>query len=73
MEWLQNITLPQSLEHIELLQFMLVISLFIFISFISIIFWGTGLSLFFKVNEKKHLDDKYRRMAKDIIELVTIN
>ncbi len=53
MEWLQNITLPQSLEHIELLQYMLVISLFIFISFISVIFWGTGLSLFFKVYEKK--------------------
>jgi len=73
MEWLQNITLPQSLEHIELLQFMLVISLFIFISFISVIFWGTGLSLFFKVSEKRQLEDKYKRIAKDIIELVTIN
>ena len=73
MEWLQNITLPQSLEHIELLQYLLVISLFIFISFVSIIFWGTGLSAFFKVSEKKYLDDKYRRIAKDIIEIVTIN
>ena len=52
MEWLQNITLPQSLEHIELLHYLLVISLFIFISFVSIIFWGTGLSVYFKVNEK---------------------
>jgi cytochrome c len=73
MEWLQNITLPQSLEHIELLHYLLVISLFIFISFVSIIFWGTGLSVYFKVNEKKYLDDKYRRIAKDIIEIVTIN
>lgn len=73
MEWLQNITLPQSLEHIELLHYLLVISLFIFISFVSVIFWGTGLSVYFKVNEKKYLDDKYRRIAKDIIEIVTIN
>jgi cytochrome c len=73
MEWLQNITLPQSLEHIKLLQFMLVISLFIFISFASVIFWGTGLSVYFKSNEKKHLDDKYGKIAKDIIKLVTIN
>ena len=73
MEWLQNITLPQSLEHIELLYYLLVISLFIFISFVSIIFWGTGLSAYFKMNEKKYLDDKYRRIAKDIIEIVTIN
>jgi len=73
MEWLQNITLPQSLEHIELLHYLLVISLFIFISFVSVIFWGTGLSVYFKVNEKKYLDDKYRRIAKDIIKIVTIN
>jgi len=73
MEWLQNITLPQSLEHIELLYYLLVISLFIFISFVSVIFWGTGLSVYFKVNEKKYLDDKYRRITKDIIEIVTIN
>lgn len=73
MEWLQNITLPQSLEHIELLYYLLVISLFIFISFVSVIFCGTGLSVYFKVNEKKYLDDKYRRIAKDIIEIVTIN
>ena len=73
MEWLQNITLPQSLEHIELLHYLLVISLFIFISFASVIFWGTGLSVYFKSNEKKHLDDKYGKIAKDIIKLVTIN
>jgi len=73
MEWLQNIILPQSLEHIELLHYLLVISLFIFISFVSIIFWGSGLSVYFKVNEKKYLNDKYRRIAKDIIDIVTIN
>ncbi len=73
MEWLQNITLPQSLEHIELLHYLLVISLFIFIPIVSVFFWGTGLSVYFKVNEKKYLDNKYRRIAKDIIEIVTIN
>jgi len=73
MEWLQNISLPQSLEHIELLQYLLVISLFIFISYISVVLWGTGLSVYFKSIEKRTDDEKYKRIAKDIVELVTIN
>ena len=40
MEFLNNFVLPQSAEHIELLHYMLLIVLFLFIPFISIVFGG---------------------------------
>jgi len=69
MDFLKNIALPQSAEHIELLHYLLVLILFIFIPFISMIFGGTGLSLYLK----KDLDENSRKLAKDLIEIVTIN
>jgi len=73
MDFLKNMALPQSAEHIELLHYLLVLILFIFIPFISMIFGGTGLSLYLKRKEKKDLDENSRKLAKDLIEIVTIN
>jgi len=73
MEFLDNIALPQSAEHIELLHYLLIILLFIFIPFISLIFSGTWLSLYFKKKERIELDDNYKKISKDLIELVTVN
>ncbi len=73
MDFLKNIALPQSAEHIELLYYLLVLVLFIFIPFISMIFGGTGLSLYLKRKEKNDLDENSRKLAKDLIELVTVN
>lgn len=73
MEWLKNIALPQSSDHIELLGYMFVIVLVLFITFSSIIFWGTLLSVYFKKKESQRLDVKYRHLSKDIIELVLVN
>ena len=73
MEWLKKIALPQSAEHIELLNYMFVIVLILFTSFSSIIFWGTFLSLYYKRKERKYLASKYRFISKDIIEIVLVN
>src|SRR3989304_1352221 len=73
MEFLKDIALPQSAEHIQLLHYMLILVLFLFVPFISVIFWGTGISLYFKSKEIRELDDNCRKFSKDIIELVTIN
>ena len=67
MDFLKNIALPQSAEHIELLHYLLVLILFIFIPFISMIFVGTGLSLYLKRKEKNDLDENSRKLAKDLI------
>ncbi|GBD87793.1 cytochrome c-551 [bacterium BMS3Abin03] len=73
MEFLKNIALPQSAGDIELLHYMLVLMLFLFIPFISVILWGTVLSVYFKMKEKISLEENHRKISKDIIELVTVN
>jgi cytochrome c len=73
MEFLKDIALPQSAEHIQLLHYMLILILFLFIPFIGAIFGGTAISLFYKKKEKADLDNNCRRLSKDSIELTTIN
>jgi cytochrome c len=73
MEFLDNLVLPQSSEHIELLHYMAMLILSLFVPFISIIFGGASLSLYYR---KKGLDEGnavYLKFAKDIIDLLTIN
>jgi len=73
MEFLKNIALPQSAEHIELLHLLLIIVLFLFVPFICSIFGGTALSLFFKRIRRKSGDERYGKLSKEIMEIVTIN
>ena len=73
MEFLKDLALPQSAEHIQLLHYMLIVILFLFIPFISAIFGGTVLSVFYKRKEKIELDENCRKFSQDIIEIVTVN
>jgi cytochrome c len=45
----------------------------IFIPFVSLIFSGTWLSMYFKKKEKIEHDDNYKKLSRDLIELVTVN
>ena len=73
MEFLNNFVLPQSAEHIELLHYMLLIVLFLFVPFISIVFGGITLSVIYKNKAEKSNDNFYLRLSKDIAEIATIN
>jgi cytochrome c len=73
MEFLNNFVLPQSAEHIELLHYMLLIVLFLFIPFISIVFGGIFLSVVYKYKANKHNNNFYLRLSKDVAEITTIN
>ena len=73
MEFLNNFVLPQSAEHIELLHYMLLIVLFLFVPFISIVFGGILLSVFYKRKGEKLNDSYYLRLSKDITEITTVN
>ncbi len=73
MEFLDKIILPQSAEHIELLHYMMILVLSIFIPFISIIFGGTFLSVYYGSKFKKNNNTHYKIYSKDIIESVTVN
>ena len=73
MEFLNNFVLPQSAEHIELLHYMLLIVLFLFIPFISIVFGGIFLSVIYKKKAEKNNNNFYFRLSKDIAEITTVN
>ncbi len=73
MEFLNNFILPQSSEHIELLHYMLLIVLFLFIPFISMVFGGIILSVYYHRKGEKCNDKFYIRFAKEISEITTIN
>jgi len=73
MEFLNNFVLPQSAEHIELLHYMLLILLFLFLPFISIVFGGIFLSVIYRKKAEKENNNYYIRLAKEIAETTTIN
>lgn len=73
MNFLDKLVLPQSAEHVQLLHYLLMLILFLFIPFISVVFGSTILSLFYKIkgiHESNELDIKF---SKDVIETLTIN
>lgn len=70
MEFLDKLVLPQSAEHIQLLHYMSMLVLFIFIPFISVVFGGTFLSYFFRNRFKKSGNKLFLRFAKDSVQLL---
>lgn len=73
MDFLDKLVLPQSAEHIELLHYMLVLVLALFVPFISIIFGGTFASIYYGKKFRKTNVLFYKKFSKDIIEYVTVN
>lgn len=73
MEFIDSLVLPQSSEHIELLHYILILVMFLFLPFISIVFGGTSLSLYFRKKGIGENNPVYLKFAKDIIDMLTIN
>ncbi len=73
MEFLQNLVIPQSSEHIKLLHYLLMLLLFLFVPFISVVFGGASISLYFKNRGLRESNDRFLRFSKEIIETVTLN
>lgn len=73
MEFLDKLVLPQSAEHIQLLHYMAMLILFLFIPFISVVFGGTILSYFFRRRFNKTGDKLFLRFSRDSVQLLTVN
>ena len=73
MDFFNSLVIPQSADHIKLLHYMLILILFLFIPFISILFGGTILSLFYKGKGNKDNNHLYLRFSKEVAELTTVN
>ena len=73
MDFLDSLVLPQSAEHIELLHYMLILVLALFVPFISIIFGGTFASIHYGKKFRKTKTLYFKKFSKDVIEYVTVN
>lgn len=73
MNFLDNLVLPQSSEHIQLLHYIMILVQFLFIPFISILLIGTVLSVYYRNKGFTEGNKNYLGFAKDIIDIVTIN
>ncbi|MGQ9799263.1 MAG: hypothetical protein ACUVRG_08210 [Ignavibacterium sp.] len=73
MEFLDNLVLPQSAEHIQLLHYMLMLILFLFIPFISVVFGGTFLSFLYKRKFNKEGKKEFLLFARDTIKILPVN
>ncbi len=73
MDFLDKLVIPQSAEHIQLLHYLLILILFLFIPFLSAVFGSTILSLYYKSKGIKESNDIYLKFSRDVIETLTIN
>jgi cytochrome c len=73
MDFLNKLIVHESAQHIHLLHYLLMLSLFLFIPFIGLILGGSTLSFYYKTKGQSSRNNFYIRFAKDIIETVTIN
>ncbi len=73
MEFLKDLVIPQSAVHIKLLHYMLMLNLCLFIPFVSMVFGGTLLSLYYRKRGYDTNNRQFLRFSKDVIEIVTVN
>jgi cytochrome c len=73
MEFLEKFVIPQSSEHLQLLHYLAMLIFFLFIPFISMVFGGTFLSLFYRHKGHKENNKNFLLFSNDIIEVVTIS
>jgi len=73
MDLLDQSVLPQSSHHMLLLRYLLGLTYFLFLPYVSILFGSLCYSLFFRRKADKSGDKIYKRFSKDLIDLITFN
>lgn len=73
MDFLDNLALPQSQHHIELLSYMLMLTYIILMPYLALLLGSTFLSVLFNRKGRVYNNSIYIKFSKDLIDLVTIN
>ena len=73
MEFLNKLVLPQSAEHIQLLHYIIMLVMALFVPFISVLFGGTFTSIHFGKKFRRTKTLYYKKFSKDVIEYATVN
>ena len=72
MDFLDQLVIPPSANHVMLLKYILTISLLLFIPYIGMMIGATYLSNHFNNKGRRMHEPMYTRFAKDVIEQLTI-
>jgi len=73
MDFLDKLVLPQSAEHIQLINYLMIVIFFLFIPYIGILFVSSILSLVYRRRGLKESNPVYVKYASAIIKIPTIN
>ncbi len=72
MDFLDKLVLPQSSEHIQLLHYMMMLVLFLYIPFSGMLMGGLSLSLYFKRKARSTGNSFYLRLSSEVIRTMTV-
>ena len=73
MDFLDNLVIPQSMEHIELLETMLIVTYIILLPYLGLLFGSTFFSVIYNGKGRKLNNPIYIKFSKNLIDLVTQN
>ena len=73
MNFLENIALPQSFQHIELLSYLSLLTLVILLPYLGLLFGSTLLSIMFNRKGRVLKNNIYIKFSKYLIDLITLN
>ncbi|MDQ3193784.1 MAG: hypothetical protein M3P82_02165, partial [Bacteroidota bacterium] len=73
MDFLDNLVIPSTTQHLNLLKIILVMAMLIFMPFFGMLLGGTGFSMIFNAYGRKIKNKLFVRFAKDIIDKLAIN
>jgi len=73
MDFLDNLVIPATSPHLNLLKVMLVMAMLIFLPFFGMLLGGTAFSVIFNAYGRKIRNKQFIRLAKDIIDKLTLN
>ncbi len=73
MNFLDELVLPQSSHHMELLKYLLVLTYLIFIPYLSLLIGTNIIAIFYNKKASSNSDSAAYKFAKDVIDLVTFN
>ena len=71
MDFLDSLALPQSHEHLILLKYLLGLTFTLFVPFLSVLIGASLFSIILKRKNAKENDNKYIRLARDLINIAT--
>ncbi len=73
MDFLDNLVIPATTQHLNLLKMILILTSLIFLPFFGMLFGGTAFSVIFNAYGRKIKNKLFVRLAKDIIDKLAIN